>query len=188
MFAWDRPRGPVCDLELGVDGREAFTTPSSSPPHHLYLCPSDPPPLANSCRRDYVRSRPVRRGTHTQEPLRWSSFRHRPLHRGKTDMILRILQRLGGRRCLLSRASLFIVFRVAIMTLSVESRPASDMTTLRCSRMGSGVCTTVGGHVHPWSAPARSRQSRRQATRSSCSGQATIAQGGKRLTVQQPRG
>jgi GrpB-like predicted nucleotidyltransferase (UPF0157 family) len=44
---------------LGVEGREAFATPGSSPPHHLYLCPSGGLALANHLAvRDYLRAHP----------------------------------------------------------------------------------------------------------------------------------
>jgi len=42
--------------DLGIQGREAFGRPSGSPRHHLYLCPSGSPALANHLAiRDYLR-------------------------------------------------------------------------------------------------------------------------------------
>ena len=48
------------------------------------------------------------------------------------------------------RVGLFTaVVAVAVSATVLRGQQAtSDMTTLRCSRMGSGVCTTVGGHDH----------------------------------------
>jgi len=45
--------------DLGVAGREAFRGPPGSPPHHLYVCPTDSPALANHLAiRDFLRSDP----------------------------------------------------------------------------------------------------------------------------------
>jgi GrpB-like predicted nucleotidyltransferase (UPF0157 family) len=45
--------------ERGVPGRDAFRRPPASPLHHLYLCPSNSPALANHLAvRDHLRSDP----------------------------------------------------------------------------------------------------------------------------------
>src|SRR5450432_2481119 len=45
--------------DLGVPGREAFTTPPGAPPHHLYVCAADNPQLADHLTfRDYLRAHP----------------------------------------------------------------------------------------------------------------------------------
>lgn len=45
--------------DLGVPQREAFQRPPGSPPHHLYLCPTGSPALANHIAvRDYLRAHP----------------------------------------------------------------------------------------------------------------------------------
>ena len=45
--------------DLGIPGREAFRNPLDSPRHHLYLCPSSSPALANHIAiRDYLRANP----------------------------------------------------------------------------------------------------------------------------------
>jgi GrpB-like predicted nucleotidyltransferase (UPF0157 family) len=40
-----RPLGYHHQGDLGVPGREAFTTPVGAPPHHLYICAADTPAL-----------------------------------------------------------------------------------------------------------------------------------------------
>ena len=43
--------------DLGIPDREAFRQPAGSPRHHLYLCPSGSPALANHLAiRDYLRT------------------------------------------------------------------------------------------------------------------------------------
>lgn len=45
--------------DLGIAGREAFRRPAGSPPHHLYLCASNSPALANHLAvRDHLRANP----------------------------------------------------------------------------------------------------------------------------------
>jgi GrpB-like predicted nucleotidyltransferase (UPF0157 family) len=39
------PLGYHHEGDLGVPGREAFTTPAGAPPHHLYVCAADAPAL-----------------------------------------------------------------------------------------------------------------------------------------------
>jgi GrpB-like predicted nucleotidyltransferase (UPF0157 family) len=40
-----RPLGYQHEGDLGVPGREAFTTPTAAPPHHLYVCAIGTPAL-----------------------------------------------------------------------------------------------------------------------------------------------
>jgi GrpB-like predicted nucleotidyltransferase (UPF0157 family) len=40
-----RPLGYHHEGDLGVPGREAFTTPAGAPPHHLYVCAVGTPAL-----------------------------------------------------------------------------------------------------------------------------------------------
>jgi GrpB-like predicted nucleotidyltransferase (UPF0157 family) len=40
-----RPLGYRLEGDLGVPGREAFTTPAGAPPHHLYVCAVGTPAL-----------------------------------------------------------------------------------------------------------------------------------------------
>jgi len=40
-----RPLGHLHEGDLGVPGREAFTTPAGAPPHHLYVCAMGTPAL-----------------------------------------------------------------------------------------------------------------------------------------------
>ena len=45
--------------DLGVPGREAFTSPPGGPPHHLYACPAGSPALARHLAlRDRLRADP----------------------------------------------------------------------------------------------------------------------------------
>lgn len=45
--------------DLGIPGREAFTTPPSAPPHHLYVCALDSRELARHLTfRDFLRTHP----------------------------------------------------------------------------------------------------------------------------------
>jgi GrpB-like predicted nucleotidyltransferase (UPF0157 family) len=44
--------------DLGIEGREAFRPPDGAPAHHLYVCRSDAPSLANHLAlRDHLRGR-----------------------------------------------------------------------------------------------------------------------------------
>ncbi len=46
--------------DLGIPGREAFSTPDSLPAHHLYVCPINSPALAEHLQfRDALRADPV---------------------------------------------------------------------------------------------------------------------------------
>src|SRR6266536_4152019 len=54
-----RPLGYQPQGDLGVAGREAFTTPEGAPPHHLYVCAVDSPELARHIAfRDFLRAHP----------------------------------------------------------------------------------------------------------------------------------
>jgi GrpB-like predicted nucleotidyltransferase (UPF0157 family) len=54
-----QPLGYHHEGDLGVPGREAFTTPPGGPSHHLYVCAADSPQLANHLTfRDYLRTHP----------------------------------------------------------------------------------------------------------------------------------
>jgi GrpB-like predicted nucleotidyltransferase (UPF0157 family) len=53
------PLGYRHEGDLGVPGREAFTTPPGAPLHHLYVCAADNPQLADHMTfRDYLRAHP----------------------------------------------------------------------------------------------------------------------------------
>ena len=53
------PLGYQHEGDLGVAGREAFTTPPGAPPHHLYVCAAGNPALARHLAfRDFLRSHP----------------------------------------------------------------------------------------------------------------------------------
>src|SRR5581483_5318568 len=46
--------------DLGITGREAFTSPAAAPGHHLYVCAASSPELARHLAfRDYLRTHPV---------------------------------------------------------------------------------------------------------------------------------
>jgi GrpB-like predicted nucleotidyltransferase (UPF0157 family) len=54
-----RPLGYLHEGDLGVPGREAFTTPAGAPPHHLYVCAIGTPALNRHLAfRDALRSDP----------------------------------------------------------------------------------------------------------------------------------
>jgi len=54
-----RPLGYQPEGDLGVVGREAFTTPPGAPPHHVYVCAADNPALASHLAfRDVLRGDP----------------------------------------------------------------------------------------------------------------------------------
>lgn len=84
---------------LGVDGREAFTSPTSWPRHHLYLCRAGGTALANHLAvRDSLRARPdlaqeygeLKKHLAVQFPH--DSDRYTA---GKTDILLRVLREAG---------------------------------------------------------------------------------------------
>ena len=86
---------------LGVEGREAFTTPPHAPPHHLYLCSRNSLALANHLLvRDHLRAHPaVAREYGELKKQLANQFTHDidGYTAGKTDAILRILEMAGLR-------------------------------------------------------------------------------------------
>jgi GrpB-like predicted nucleotidyltransferase (UPF0157 family) len=55
-----RPLGYLREGDLGVAGREAFTTPVGTPPHHLYVCAIGTPSLdRHLALRDALRADPA---------------------------------------------------------------------------------------------------------------------------------
>ena len=84
---------------LGVEGREAFKSPSTPPRHHLYACSSDSLALANHLAlRHYLR-------THSEAAREYGDLKKQLADRfaddidrytdGKTDAILSILRTTG---------------------------------------------------------------------------------------------
>ncbi|MDE2420337.1 MAG: GrpB family protein [Gammaproteobacteria bacterium] len=81
---------------LGIEGREAFISPSQLPTHHLYLCPQHSLGLANQLAvRDYLREHPeiareygnLKKQLANDFPNDITSYID-----GKTDLILSILR------------------------------------------------------------------------------------------------
>jgi GrpB-like predicted nucleotidyltransferase (UPF0157 family) len=53
------PLGYQHEGDLGIPGREAFTTPAGAPPHHLYVCAVGTPALSRHLAfRDALRADP----------------------------------------------------------------------------------------------------------------------------------
>ncbi len=81
---------------LGVEGREAFSTPAELPPHNLYLCPSDSLALANHLAvRNYLRAHPEVAREYGELKKRLANEFANDIDGyvdGKTDMVLRILR------------------------------------------------------------------------------------------------
>jgi GrpB-like predicted nucleotidyltransferase (UPF0157 family) len=94
--------GYVHQGNLGVEGREAFTSPSTAPLHHLYLCPSDSLALANHLAvRNYLRAHPGIAGEYGRLKKELAARFAEDIDgyvEGKTDMLLRILRLAGFRR------------------------------------------------------------------------------------------
>ena len=93
--------GYVHQGNLGVEGREAFHAPGSSPLHHLYLCTSDSLALRNHLvLRDYLRVHPeiarqygaLKKRLTGQYPEDIDAYTE-----GKTEVILTILSEAGLR-------------------------------------------------------------------------------------------
>ena len=60
-----RPLGYHHEGDLGVPGREAFTTPAGAPPHHLYVCAAGTPALDRHLAfRDALRADPALAGAY----------------------------------------------------------------------------------------------------------------------------
>ncbi len=85
--------------DLGISGREAFRPPVGSPKHHLYLCPSDSPALANHLAiRDYLRTNPSAVKTYGQLKIRLAQEFPQDIDgyvEAKTDFLIRVLRRVG---------------------------------------------------------------------------------------------
>jgi GrpB-like predicted nucleotidyltransferase (UPF0157 family) len=84
---------------LGIEGREAFSSPDGLPAHHLYLCPRQSPGLVNHLAvRDYLRA-------HAEVAREYGELKKRLARQyphdidgyvdGKTDFLLRILRAAG---------------------------------------------------------------------------------------------
>lgn len=85
--------------DLGIPGREAFTTPPSDIRHHLYVCPPDSPEYARHLAfRDYLRTHPseaaayadLKRGLAAKFRLDRDAY-----NRGKAHFVENILRRAG---------------------------------------------------------------------------------------------
>jgi GrpB-like predicted nucleotidyltransferase (UPF0157 family) len=81
---------------LGVEGREAFTSPDGLPTHHLYLCPRDSLGLANHLAvRNYLRTHPETAHQYGELKKRLAREFPHDIDRyidGKTNLILEILR------------------------------------------------------------------------------------------------
>ena len=88
--------------DLGVAGREAFRAPSGSPRHHLYLCSEGSPALTNHLTfRDHLRTTPADAQAcgDLKRRLAVAFADDRDGYgRGKTEFILRVLQKQGSMR------------------------------------------------------------------------------------------
>lgn len=93
--------GYVHEGDLGIAGREAFSTPANTPPHHLYVCTLQSKEYQRHLLfRDYLR-------THPQEVLALAALKHRLAQqfrndrdaytRGKSEFVAMILQRAAQR-------------------------------------------------------------------------------------------
>ncbi len=90
-----RPEG-----DLGVPGREAFTTPPGARPHHLYVCPADSPELARHLAfRDALRADPDtarRYGELKQDLAGRLGTDRRAYTEGKAAFVQRVLHSVAG--------------------------------------------------------------------------------------------
>lgn len=86
--------------DLGVPKREAFRCPDGSPRHHLYLCPSTSPALANHLAiRDYLRTHPSEARAYGDLKKRLAlEFRHDSVGyvESKTGFLVAILRQIGS--------------------------------------------------------------------------------------------
>jgi GrpB-like predicted nucleotidyltransferase (UPF0157 family) len=84
---------------LGIEDREAFSTPANQPAHNLYLCPRDSSALRNHIAlRDHLRTHPPDVAAYTSLKQRLAQQFAGDIDRyveGKTDFILSILARHG---------------------------------------------------------------------------------------------
>lgn len=85
--------------DLGVPQREAFRPPTGSPRHHLYLCLSTSPALANHIAiRDHLRANPGEAVAYGDLKRRLAQEFHHDMDgyiQGKTGFLVAILRRLG---------------------------------------------------------------------------------------------
>lgn len=84
---------------LGIEDREAFTSPAPSPAHHLYVCSQSSAALANHLAlRDFLRQDPeaaaeygrIKKQLAARFPTDMASY-----IAGKTDCILTVLRKMG---------------------------------------------------------------------------------------------
>jgi len=92
--------------DLGIRGREAFRNPSGTPKHHLYLCSSNSPALANHLAvRDHLRAHPTVVNAYGALKKRLASEFPQDIDgyvEGKTHFLLGILRDVGFPADLLS--------------------------------------------------------------------------------------
>ena len=85
--------------DLGIPSREAFARPSGSPRHHLYLCPSGSPALANHLAiRDYLREHAGAASAYGELKKRLAREFPEDMDRylaAKTDFLVGVLRRVG---------------------------------------------------------------------------------------------
>ena len=85
--------------DLGIEGREAFRAPHGAPAHHLYVCRSDAPSLANHLAlRDFLRAHPERAQAYGALKMRLArAFAHDvdAYGAGKTEFVVAILREAG---------------------------------------------------------------------------------------------
>lgn len=84
--------------DLGIPTREAFRPPIDSLKHHLYLCPSDSPALANHIAiRDYLRANASAADEYGQLKKRLAREFPNDIDgymEGKTELLIEILRRV----------------------------------------------------------------------------------------------
>jgi GrpB-like predicted nucleotidyltransferase (UPF0157 family) len=84
---------------LGIPQREAFKRPPEAPRHHLYLCPSSSPALANHLAvRDYLRANPSAALAYGELKKRLAREHARDIDgyiEGKTSFLVGILREVG---------------------------------------------------------------------------------------------
>ncbi|HWI65343.1 MAG TPA: GrpB family protein [Symbiobacteriaceae bacterium] len=94
--------GYVHEGDLGIPGREAFINPPGTPRHHLYVCTVDNPEYQRHLLfRDYLRAHPdeaAQYGELKQELARRFPYERETYWRGKTELVLAILERARAWR------------------------------------------------------------------------------------------
>jgi len=94
-----RSLGYIHRGDLGIQGREAFYSPSGLPRHHLYVCAQGTLALANHLTiRDYLRGNSAAARTYSMLKKRLAKTFPTDMDRyvhGKTDFLVRILQESG---------------------------------------------------------------------------------------------